>query len=326
MSWSSILFTISGLALFELICSIDNAIINAEVLSTMEKKSRKWFLLWGFGFAVFFVRGFLPLMIVYSVNPSLGLWGAFTATFSRNPDVTNAVESSAPILYMGGGIFLVFLALYWFFLEEKNYGLAIEKVIKNHGFWFYALASLILTLVVWYSLKINSMLAFGAVVGSSVFFITHGFKQNAEESEKRLLTKNKRKMSDLSKLLYLEVIDTTFSIDGVLGAFAFTLSVPLILIGNAMGAYVVRQLTVGNIERIKLYAYLKNGAMYSILALGVVMLMDGFGHHIPSYVSPLITFATVGIFYWKSIRHPDFQKQAKKDKNKKKQKTVSKKK
>ncbi|MDH4262863.1 MAG: DUF475 domain-containing protein [Spirochaetia bacterium] len=314
MNWSSVLITVFGLSLFELICSIDNAIINAEVLSTMGKKARKWFLLWGFAFAVFFVRGFLPLLIVYAVNPSLGLAGAFTATFSKDPSVLEAIESSAPVLYMGGGIFLLFLSLYWLFLEEKSFGLKLEEKIMNHGFWFYAIASIILTVIVWYAMQINTMLAFGAVVGSSVFFITHGFKHNAEESEKRLLEKKSGRMSDISKLMYLEVIDTTFSIDGVLGAFAFTLSVPLILVGNAMGAYVVRRLTIGNIERIKNYAYLKNGAMYSILALGVVMLTDGFGVHVPSYVSPLITFVVVGYFYWRSIKHPDYLKKSLKNK------------
>jgi hypothetical protein len=136
-------------------------------------------------------------------------------------------------------------------------------------------------------------------VGSTAFFITHGFKQNAEQREKQLMD-NKQNLSDISKILYLEVIDTTFSIDGVLGAFAFTLSVPLIIIGNGLGALVLRQLTVGNIDRIKKYAYLKNGAMYSILFLGTIMLMDSFGAHIPSWVSPLMTFTVVGYFFWKS--------------------------
>ena len=58
-------------------------------------------------------------------------------------------------------------------------------------------------------------------------------------------------MSDISKILYLEIIDMTFSIDGVLGAFAFTMSVPLIILGNGLGAFVVRELTMGNIDRIK---------------------------------------------------------------------------
>jgi hypothetical protein len=99
------------------------------------------------------------------------------------------------------------------------------------------------------------------------------------------------------------VIDTTFSIDGVLGAFAFTFSVPLILIGNGLGAIAVRQLTIGNIDRVKRYAYLKNGAMYSILILGVIMLLDAFGLHVPEWVSPVSTIAVVGFFFWKSVRH-----------------------
>ena len=127
----------------------------------------------------------------------------------------------------------------------------------------------------------------------------NGFKRNAEATEKKLAHSH---MSNISKILYLELIDTTFSIDGVLGAFAFTLSVPLILLGNGVGAVVVRQFTVGNIDRVKKYQYLKNGAMYSILFLGIIMLLDSFDFHIPSFVSPLITFGVVGYFFLKSKR------------------------
>jgi hypothetical protein len=140
-------------------------------------------------------------------------------------------------------------------------------------------------------------MGFGAVVGSSLFFISHGFKQNAEAKEKKLLG-NAR--SDFSKLVFLEIIDSTFSIDGVLGAFAFTLSVPLILLGNGLGAFIVRKLTITNIERIKKYVFLKNGAMYSILVLGVIMILRSFGWKIPEYISPLATFIIVGFFFWKS--------------------------
>jgi len=140
-------------------------------------------------------------------------------------------------------------------------------------------------------------MGFGAVVGSSLFFITHGFKQNAEEQEKKLLGSAQ---SDLSKLFFLEIIDATFSIDGVLGAFAFTLSVPLILLGNGLGAVLVRELTIRNIENIKKYVYLKNGAMYSILVLGVIMVLHSFSFHIPEWLSPLTTFIIIGYFFWKS--------------------------
>ena len=300
MSLFFIFLTIVGLCLFETISSIDNAIINAEVLSTMGEKARRWFLVWGLVFAVFAIRGLLPWIIIWAVNPALGPWGALIATFSNDPHIKEAIEASAPILLMGGGTFLIFLFFHWLFLEEKNFGLPHEKFFLRQGVWFYAIVSIILTILVWYSLRLNPMMAFGAVVGSTAFFITHGFKQNAEEAEKQMLHKH---LSDLSKIFYLEVIDATFSIDGVLGAFAFTLSVPLILIGNGLGAFVVREITVHNIKRIKKYLFLKNGAMYSILFLGGIMILDSYGVEIPSWVSPVITFSVIGYFFYKSKVH-----------------------
>ena len=117
-----------------------------------------------------------------------------------------------------------------------------------------------------------------------------------------MMLEGSSKMSDLSKILYPEVIDATFSIDGIIGAFAFTFVLPIILIGNCLGALFVRQLTLMNIENVKKYKYLKNGAMYSIFALGAVMILHSFGAHIPEWVSPLLTFAIIGYFFYKSHR------------------------
>ena len=301
MDWFSIFLTVAGLCLFETITSIDNAIINAEVLSTMGEKARRWFLLWGILIAVFAIRGFLPWLIVWATVPELGFIGALTATFSSDENVTRAIQTSAPILLAGGGIFLVFLFFHWLFQEKKHYGLVGEQFIHKHGVWFFAVVSILLTVIVWFALHQDPYMAFGAVVGSTTFFITHGFKANAERAEEELL-EGKGHLSDLSKILYLEVIDATFSIDGVLGAFAFTLSVPLILVGNGLGAIAVRQLTIGNIERVKRYVYLKNGAMYSVLVLGTVMLLHAFHFHIPEWISPVATFLIVGYFFLKSVR------------------------
>lgn len=297
----SILLIIAGLSVFEVITSIDNAVINAEVLSGMSKKAQRWFLTYGFFFAVFVVRGLLPLLIILLANPSLGPMGALTATFSNDPHVAEAIERTAPLLLLGGGVFLVFLFFNWLFLEPKNYGLTGERFFLKQGAWFFAIVSVLLTVIVWFALKENPLLAFSAVVGSTAFFIIHGFRQFAEEQETKLLDKSNN-MSDLSKIAYLEVLDTTFSIDGVVGAFAFTFSVPLILLGNGIGAVVLRWLTVSNIERIKKYKYLKNGAMYSILFLGSIMILDSFGFHIPHWLSPVITIGAVAWFFYKSRR------------------------
>jgi len=296
----SIILIIVGLILFEVIISIDNAVINAEVLSTMSAKARRWFLIYGLFIAVFAVRGLLPWLIVWATNPSLGPIDAFTATLSDKPKIKEIIERSSPFLLIGGGVFLIFLFFHWLFIETKNYGLKGERFFHRHGVWFFAIVSIILMVIVWYALKQNPFMAFGAVVGSTAFFIVHGFKQNAEVREKELMGGSS--MSDWSKILYLEVIDATFSIDGVIGAFAFTLSVPLIIIGNGIGAFVVRELTIRNIETVRRLIYLKNGAMYSIFFLGIIMVLDSFGYHIPNWVSPVITITIVGYFFYKSKR------------------------
>jgi hypothetical protein len=213
-----------------------------------------------------------------------------------------------PFLLMGAGVFLVFLFFHWLFLEPKNYGLFGEKFFHKQGVWFFAIVSILLATIIWNALKISPYLAFAAVIGSTAFFITHGFKEYAAESEKELMKSN---MSDISKILYLEVLDASFSIDGVLGAFAFTLSIPLIIAGNGFGAFLVRYFTIKNLETIKQYRYLKNGAMYSLFVLGIIMLIDAFGGHIPEWMSPVVTIAVISYFFWKSkkeIALPDSKK------------------
>ena len=298
MSFLSILITVLGLSVFEIITSIDNAIINAEVLGNMGKRARRFFLTWGILASVFLVRGFLPFIILYAATPNLGVWGTLTAAFSNNREVAETVQESSHVLLIAGGVFLIFLFFHWLFLEPKYFGLRGERFLQSQGAWFFAVVSILLTAIVWLAYSTNHpLLQFGAVVGSTAFFIIHGFRTYAEEQEKKLLSGG---MSDFAKIAYLEVLDASFSIDGIVGAFAFTFAIPLILIGNGLGAIILRQLTVGNIERIKKYKYLKNGAMYSILVLGIIMLLHSFGVKVPEWVSPIATFGAVGYFFYKS--------------------------
>jgi len=299
MDLLSAVLIVLGLVLFETISSIDNAIINAEVLSTMAHRARRWFLVYGLFIAVFVVRGVLPWLIVWVATPGLGPLEALTATFSNDPRVIEAIEESAPILLAGGGTFLLFLFLHWLFVEPKHFGLRGERFILRKGVWFYAVSSVVLLVIVWLTMNRDPLMAFGAVVGSTAFFIVSGFRMNAEAAEKQLTSGS---LSDWSKIFYLEIIDATFSIDGVIGAFAFTLSVPLILLGNGIGAFVVREVTIRHVDQVKRYPFLKNGAMYSIAFLGIIMLVDSFGYHIPPWVSPIFTFCIVGFFLVKSIR------------------------
>jgi hypothetical protein len=299
----SAVVTVVGLVVFEGRFIADNAVINAEVLRTMSPKARKFFLLWGILFAVFAVRGLLPTAIVWLATPGFGVFEAIGATFGGDVAAADAVRETAPLMLCGGGVFLLLLFLHWFLKEEKHFGLPVERIALRHGTWFYLLASIAIAVVTWYSVHAEPLLAFSATIGSTVFFLSHGFKEHAELAEKELAADSGAR-SDWSKILYLEVIDLCFSIDGVVGSFGFTMNVLLILVGNGIGAVVVRQLTVSNIERIKRYPYLKNGAMYAIGMLATVMILESFGVHVPNWATPVGTIVIIGYFLALCFRRP----------------------
>jgi len=290
---------IIGLMLFEIISSVDNAVINAHVLKTLPDKYRKIFLFWGIIFAVFVVRGCLPFLIIWIANPSLSFFEVISFAFSTGEGIKESVEESTPLLLLGGGMYLFLVFLAWLFLEEKKYAFLAENFIHRQAIWFYAISSLVVTATIWFSIRVNPLLALAASIGTTAFFITDGFKKNAEEKEKELL---KSGMGAWSKIIYLEVLDASFSIDGVIGAFAFTLSVPLILIGNGLGAFVVRELTVRGIDTIAKFAYLKNGAMYAIGILGGIMILESFGREFPFWLAPASTVFLLSFFLFLSAK------------------------
>lgn len=294
-----IIIVIIGLVVFEVISSVDNAIVNAHVLKTVPEKYRRFFLLWGLLLAVFVMRGVLPFVIVWIANVGVSFSELIDLVFSEPARMEASLESSKPLLLLGGGVYLVFVFLSWLFLEEKKYAFFVEHFIHKQGVWFYSIASLFITIVIYASVRTDPLLALAASIGATVFFLTDGFRSNAEKTEHALHGAN---LSAWSKLLYLEVLDASFSIDGVIGAFAFTLSVPLILIGNGIGAWVVREVTVKGIHRISAYAYLKNGAMYSIGMLGSLMILESFGREFDFWVAPLNTIVLLAVFLYLSLR------------------------
>ncbi len=297
---------ILGLIVFEVISSVDNAIVNAHVLKTVPEKYRKFFLFWGLLLAVFVMRGVLPFVIVWIANAGIGFGELIDLVFSDPQRMEESLEHSKPLLLLGGGVYLFFVFLAWLFLEEKKYAFFVEHFIHKQSVWFYALSSIFITVVIYISVKVDPILALAASIGASAFFLTDGFRHNAEQKEKELHGSN---MSAWSKLLYLEVLDASFSIDGVIGAFAFTMSVPLILIGNGIGAFVVREVTVRGIHTISKFAYIKNGAMYSIGMLGAIMVLESFGKHIDYWVAPVNTVILLVVFLYLSIREIQMAKQ-----------------
>ncbi len=288
-----------GLVVFEAVNSIDNAIINAHVLKTMSKKWRSLFLFWGIISAVFIVRGIFPLLVVWISAPEIGFLGALQMFFHSDPYSAELLESRKSLILIAAGVFLLLLYLHWLFLEEKIPFFVPEKLIKpNFGIWFFACAAIILVGLLYLS-RYSPLLMLSAAVGNATFFILYGFREQAAKHEKKLLS-GKTHLSDFSKFIYLEVLDTSFSLDGVIGAFAFTTSLPLILIGNGLGALIVREITIKGIDKVAQYRFLKNGAMTSIGFLGIFMIFNSLGGRLPEYLPTLITLFLVGLAFWKS--------------------------
>lgn len=289
-----------GLVVFEVVSSVDNAIVNAHMLKTMGERARQWFLVWGIFFAVFVARGILPLLIVWLTAPDVTLLGALKSTVGGDESARYAIESSKYILLIAGGMFLLLLYLHWLFLEKKDVYFVPDKLIKpRHGIWFFALSAILLVVIL-YITRHQPLAMIAAATGNAVFFILYGFREQAEKEEQAM---ESRARSDISKLMYLEVLDLSFSIDGIFGAFAFTTNILLILIGNGIGALVVREFTIKGIDRVARYKWLKNGAMTSIGFLGLFMILESFGVSIPEWFPTIITCGLVGITFWASHRH-----------------------
>ncbi len=294
------LIVIFGLTLFEIVNSVDNAIINAHVLKTMSEKWRKMFLFVGIATSVFLVRIVLPILIVWLVIPGVSFSDMTAMLAGTSATAAGAIEHGKPLILMFGGMFLLLLYLHWLFMEKKMHLFYHEKLFKEgKNVWFFALAAVLLVVVLYFS-RFDPNLMLFAAVGSATFFIVYGFKETAERREEKLIRGH---MPDVSKFVYLEVLDTTFSFDGVVGAFAFTTNLLWIFIGLGIGALVVRELTIRGINIVSQYKFLKNGAMTSIAFLGVFMIVEGFGIELPIYVPTLITVASIGYAFWISHKH-----------------------
>ena len=294
----TIIIVILGLIVFEIVSGVDNAIVNAHVLKTMSEKWRNIFLFWGILTAVFLIRGILPFVIVWLSAPEIGLSGVFRSVIENPPEITQLLEERKGIILVGAGVFLLLVYLQWLFLEKKDPYFVPDKLIKpHHGVWFFGFTAVILVTLL-YLARDSWYLMLAAAIGNAVFFIMYGFREQAAKQEEAL--GRKTGASDFSKLMYLEVLDASFSFDGVVGAFAFTTSLPLIFLGNGVGALVVRQLTIKGIEKVSQYRWLKNGAMTSIGVLGLFMILKSFGVHIPEYLPTITTVGLVGLTFFKS--------------------------
>jgi hypothetical protein len=296
----SFLLVLIALCLFEIVNSIDNAIVDAEVLASVAKKSRRIFMFIDTVFSILIVRGLLPWLIVFATIPSLGFFGAFNATGTGGEEVQLAIDTALPFLLIAAGTFFILLFFDWIFRKPKNFAHIHEKILHGRDELFHIFLLIFLGVMVFASLAVNPIFVMPIFIGATVFFVLHGIKTHFLLHKKSLASGEGKNLPDVNKLAYLEIIDAVFSVDSVLGAFAFTFSVPLIVIGAGLGAVVVRLITLKNIDKLKKYAYLRNGAMYSILFLGLSMLLEAFGVDLPLWLSPVITIIIIFYFIHRS--------------------------
>jgi uncharacterized protein len=298
------------LSIMEVSLSFDNAVVNASVLKTWDEFWQKLFLGVGIIIAVFGMRLVFPLVIV-AVAADLGMaevWNlALTDPKAFSTHLTNHHAEVAAF----GGMFLllVFLnfllddekELHWLGHVEAKLG-ALGKVSSVSV--MVALLSLMgaMTLVD-EAQKLVVLMAglWGILVYVGVDMLS-GLLEGSEESEGNVGDVVKR--GGVAGFLYLEVLDASFSFDGVIGAFAITNDVVIIMLGLAIGAMFVRSMTVFLVKKGTLdeFVYLEHGAHYAIGILALIMLAS-MKFHIPEIFTGLIGVAFIVASLWSSVRH-----------------------
>ena len=323
--WSSTGGSISGMAamlwiilvlsVLEISLSFDNAVVNATVLKDMDPVWQKRFLIWGIAIAVFGTRIIFPLAIV-AIAASLG--PIETIQLSLNdPREYERIVSSAHVGIAGfGGAFLTMVGLRFFF--DNNKDIHWIRVVEQQLSRFAALPAAeiaILLLVLWgisTMLSAEEALTFlvAGILGLVTFIAVQGISKILEIHEEKQRLAGAAVRSGLGGFLYLEVLDASFSFDGVIGAFALSNNMVVIALGLSIGAMFVRSMTIHLVEKGTLaqYRFLEHGAFWAIIVLGAIMLLSA-RFHIPETITGLIGAVLIGLSLLWSLRfnkrHPD---------------------
>lgn len=304
----SALFLASVLSVLEVSLSFDNAVVNAIVLKKMTPLWQHRFLTWGIAIAVFGMRLVFPLALVgvmAHINPIDALVLAAT-----KPDEYAKIMLSAHVSIASyGGAFLMMVALKYFFDEAKEIHWLgfIERPIAKLGRVEAVSLGVTIVAILWCShyQEEHEKMTFlvSGLWGLITYIIVDGigaFLHSPDESDHGM---DLHKAS-MGMFLYLEVLDASFSFDGVVGAFAITNNLFIIMIGLGVGAMFVRSLTIMLVDKGTLaeYRYLEHGAFYAIGILAVIMFMNTIWH-IPEVITGLLGAALIGLSLYSSIRY-----------------------
>lgn len=294
-------FTATILGVLETSLSFDNAVVNATVLKEMDHKWRHRFLTWGILIAVFGMRIVFPLVIVSvvaDINPYAALLMAIQTPQLYAETLTSAHISIAAF----GGAFLLMVFFKFFLDAEKDvhWIAMIERPLSRLG--KIEAVEIALTLLTLYGmikvLPSEEALPFmiSGIMGIVTYVFSDGIGALLETTEEEAEGVNRVVKSGIAAFLYLELLDASFSFDGVIGAFALTNSIFLIALGLGIGAVFVRSLTLMLVDKgtLDTFRYLEHGAFYAIGALAGIM-FAGTVHEIPEVVTGLIGAAFIGI-------------------------------
>jgi uncharacterized protein len=279
------------LMLVEVTFSFDNAIINARVLATMNRFWQQMFITVGLVIAVFGMRLVFPIVLVM-ITTGLGAGHVLDLAFNHPDQYSHELERAHPLISSFGGMFLLMLGLAFFFDPGRkiNWINVIERPLQRMGKWwvYTGIAAIILGVIAavpWNEHPKETLVAGG--IGILVQLALSKFNDFFTLSQKNAKNASST-MAGLMAFLYLMVLDSSFSFDGVLGAFAITSDVILIAIGLGVGALWVRSLTLFMVKRQVLgaYRFLEHGAHYTIVILSFVLL-GGLFFRIPELVAGL---------------------------------------
>lgn len=280
------LVTVILLCALEISVSFDNAVVNAKVLNTMSKKWQDRFITYGIPIAVFGMRFLFPIAIV-AVATGLSMSDTLTLAVNSPNEYHNALEENKLTIFAFGGVFLLMVFLSFFFDEdrEEKWLSILEdnsatKRLSSIANIEVVIASALGLVLVSYTQSVPVALAyFGGIL---LFEIINSLDD--------LLSTNGTRAGVIG-FLYLEVLDASFSFDGVIGAFALTTDIFIIAIGLGVGAMYVRSLTIYLVNKGTLaeYRFLEHGAHYAIGALALIMFIKMF-----IYINELIV-GSIGV-------------------------------
>jgi len=297
------------LAAMEVSLSFDNAVVNASVLKTWDAYWQKLFLGVGIVIAVFGMRLLFPLVIV-AVAADIGIMDVWRLALNDPKTYSMHLTNHHAEVAAFGGMFLLLVFLNFLFDDEKEVHWLgnVEKKLGSLGkvssiSVMIALAVLLGSMgLVGEAQKLEVLVSglWGILIYVGVDAVSNLLEKEEEGSNVGDLVKK----GGIGGFLYLEVLDASFSFDGVIGAFAITTDVVIIMLGLAIGAMFVRSLTVYLVKKGTLdeFVFLEHGAHYAIGILAAIMLAS-MKFHIPELFTGLIGVAFIGASLWSSVRH-----------------------